>query len=325
MDHIYLSVDLGGTSLRVGVLNGSGEILKLETINSDEVREPHQLTKRLTNEFLKLEKVWQAEGCSIEGAGLGIPGLVDHDQGIIFQSPHFPKWRDFALQAALDESIPFPIYLENDANKAALGEAWFGAGKKLSDFIMLTLGTGVGGGIILDGKIFHGSCGFAGEVGHIVIDKDGLPGALGIQGTLETFASLSGLRIQLGVIQSGSHGIPRTDPIFKIDKNAPDMPEALERLAQAGNEYAQDLWQKFGEALACGVASLANAFGIFNFVIGGGVAGAWEMFYPHLKEEIPKRMYRTTAAKIQMLHAELGNQAGLIGGIPMVQQRLKGI
>lgn len=325
MEELYLSVDLGGTFLRVGVLGPRGEIHHLKTISSDEVRSPEQFTARLIKEILETHTQWQAQDHPIQGIALGVPGLVDPNNGIIFQSPHFPQWKDLALKAALEKKIPLPLFLENDANKAALGEAWFGAGKSLSDFIMLTLGTGVGGGIVWNKEIFHGSQGLAGEVGHMIIDKDGLPGALGIQGTLETFASLSGLRIQLGVIQSSSAGLPRTDPIFQVDKENHQMPETLEKLALAGNEYAQELWKKFGTALACGIASLANAFGIFNFILGGGLSEAWKLFFPYLKEELPKRMYSTTVAKVKILRSQLGKDAGLIGAVPMIKQGLKKI
>lgn len=322
MKPIFLSVDLGGTFLKLGLLEASGKALYLKTIPSDEVRQAFQLTERLIAEFLTLKENWESQGYQIRGAALGVPGLVDSKHGIIFQSPHFPQWHNFKLYDTLAPQLPFPLVLDNDANKAALGEAHFGAAKDIANFIMLTLGTGVGGGIVLDGAIFHGPQGLAGEVGHIIIDKDGMPGALGIQGTLETFASASGLRLRLSVIQSGSHGIPRTDPIFQLKPEAPDMPEHLERLAREGNTYAQSLWKTFGESLACGIASLANAFGIFNFVIGGGLAGAWGLFYPHCETEIPKRMYHTTAKKINILPTQLGQQAGLLGGIPMVQQYL---
>jgi glucokinase len=320
MKPLYLSVDLGGTHLRIAVLDDSGKIRELQKLSSEKVRRPEDLVARLIEGIEKFAQQFASPGLC--GVALGVPGLVQGDQGIIFQSPHFPEWKDFALVSALAKKISLPIFLENDANKAALGEAYLGAGKNFKDFVMLTLGTGIGSGIIVDRKIFHGSSGLAGEVGHIVIERHGLPGALGIRGTLETFASLSGLRLQLENFLGRSFADTANDPISSLDLKSPTLPEELARLAQEGNAIARDLWQDFGQALACGLACLTHVLGIFNFVIGGGLAGAWDHFYPAMMEELPERMYRSTFPWVKIERAQLGAEAGLLGGIPMIQQGL---
>jgi glucokinase len=321
MKEIYLSVDLGGTNLRLAALDDKGRILRHTTLESEQVRDPVSLVKCLAEELLKLQNDSTGGQAKVLGAGLGIPGLVDIREGNILQSPHFPQWDHFALKAELAPRLPFPIFVENDANKAALGEAWFGAGKGLSDFIMLTLGTGVGAGIIVHRQIFHGTHGFAGEVGHMVIDMAGLHGALKIRGTLETFASASGLRLHLQEWQKNK--IPKSDPLQRLSPDDPHLPEALVQWAKAGNPIATQLWDQFGRALACGIASLANILGIFDFILGGGLLGAWELFYPPFQEELPKRIYRATLDRVKIHQAQLGQDAGLIGGIPLVQQGLK--
>lgn len=323
MKELFLSVDLGGTSLRIGVLDSTGKILTQLTLNSDRVRKPQELVQCLTEEFLKFYQDTNLPGSAIVGAGLGIPGLVHQQEGKIFQSPHFPLWKNFALKNELQSRLPFPIFLENDANKAALGEAYFGAGKDLEDFVMLTLGTGIGAGIIFRRQVFHGSQGFAGEVGHIVIEREGLPGALGIQGTLETFASMSGLRLHLTEIQNAYAGDPEKDPICNLKVEDPKFPEKLAGMAKEGNVLAIGLWKQFGKALACGIASLANTLGIFNYVIGGGLTGSWDLFYPACQRELPKRIYPSTFQLIQIQRAQLGNEAGLVGAIPLIRQGMK--
>lgn len=317
MKERFLSVDLGGTNLRLAVLDGTGKILQVVVLDSETVRDSAQLVQCLARELPQLQS--HSNGV-IRGVGLGIPGLVDVRQGVILQSPHFPQWNHFALKKELAPHLPFPLFIENDANKAALGEAWFGAGKTLTHFVMMTLGTGVGAGIIADRKIFHGTEGFAGEVGHMVIDMNGLPGALNIRGTLETLASASGLKLQLQDWQKNK--IPQGDPLQKLNANDPRLPETLGRLAEQNNSVAIELWEQFGRALACGVASLANILGIFDFVLGGGLMGAWNLFYPAFTEELPRRIYRATAGRIQVHRAQLGQDAGLIGGVPLVQQGL---
>jgi glucokinase len=316
MQDLYLSVDLGGTSLRIAILDSEGKFHFSKVLESKKVRLESQLVDCLNEEFLRISRDPKLPGTAIVGAALGIPGLVNSDRGIIYQSPHFPQWKNFALLSRLAPDFPFPIIIDNDANKAALGEAWKGAGKDWEDFVMLTLGTGVGGGIIWRRKIFHGTEGLAGEVGHMVIERHGKPGALGIKGTLETFTSLSGLKLQWEQMKNTTQ-----DPEFaRLDPASSQLPEALVRLAQGENKPALAVWRDFGEALACGIASLANILGIFNFVIGGGLAGAWDLFSGPCREEIPKRSYATLAKKIKIVPAQLGNDAGLIGGVPMIQQ-----
>lgn len=321
MREIFLSVDLGGTNLRLAALDGSGKIIRHTALDSSTVRDSAALTECLAVELKKIQSDPALKEGSVQGVGLGIPGLVDVRKGTILQSPHFPQWNHFDLKKELSPRLPFPIFVENDANKAALGEAFFGAGKNLNDFVMMTLGTGVGAGIIVDRKVFHGTDGFAGEVGHMVIDMGGLPGALNIRGTLETFASASGLRLHLEELQKSK--IPKSDPLQKLSPQDPRLPEELVRLAQEQNPGAEKLWDQFGRALACGIASLANILGIFNFILGGGLLGAWDLFYPPFQEELPHRIYRSTLDRIKLHRAALGQDAGLIGGVPLVQQGLK--
>jgi glucokinase len=304
----------------MGILNAQGEIIFLNTWSSDQVRQAQDLIRLLTEEFLRLAQDPALPGSAIAGAALGIPGLVDPEQGIVYQSPHFPLWQNIPLGSELKSRLPFPCFIENDANKAALGEAAFGAGKDWRDFIMLTLGTGIGGGIIVGGKIFHGPLGFAGEVGHMVIDMHGLAGALGSRGTLESFASLSGLRLHLAEAQKAS---PADSAILALNTDSARLPEELAQLAKAGNKTAQGLWEVFGEALACGIASLSHSFGIFRFVIGGGLSGAWELFMKPCLREIPNRVYPFTSKLIQIVPATLGNEAGLMGGLPMILHQTK--
>jgi glucokinase len=318
MKKLYLSIDLGGTSLRSALLDSEANILELNTVSSDEVREPSQLNLVIIREVQKL--IPKSKDNSVVGLALGIPGLIDGQNGIIYQSPHFPLWKKVFLKEPLKNVFPFPIFMDNDANQAALGEAWKGAGKDWPHFVMLTLGTGIGGGILSEGKIFHGPLGFAGEVGHIIIDRNGLAGALGSRGTLETFCSQSGLRLHVKALQQEK--IPLPQEILNLDGDSAHLPEELQQLALGGSKTARELWEDFGKALACGLASLGHLLGIFRFIIGGGLIGAWDLFYPSCLQEISKRLYETSAKHLEILPAKLGNKAGLIGGVKMIEEGL---
>ena len=321
MSSCYLSVDLGGTSLRMALLDESGDVLARQLVSSDLVREEASLLRVLTQEAelfrFRAEKIER----ELHGMALGIPGLVDSARGIVRQSPHFPAWRDIALLDALQSLLPLPIVLDNDANQAALGEAWKGAGKTWPNFMLLTLGTGVGGGIIIDGSIFHGPNGFAGEVGHIVVDRNGLPGALGSQGTLESFASQSGLKLQLEARQGSRNPKKLSSAMQSLDPQDSALPKKLYDLALSGEKDALALWEDFGKALGCGIASLSLAFGFNRFVIGGGLSAAWQFFGKSCQEESTSRVYSTLAPELKIVTAELGEDAGLIGGARALQLR----
>ena len=322
MSEATLSVDLGGTSLRLALLDEAGEVLAQQVISSDLVRQAPDLIRVLSQEAelfrFRAEKIDR----EIRGMALGIPGLVDSQRGIVLQSPHFPAWREVALREALQNNLPFPVLMDNDANQAALGESWKGAGREWPSFIMLTLGTGIGGGIILNGQIFHGPSGFAGEVGHMVIERHGLPGALGSRGTLESLASQSGLRLQLEKWQCRPEGDAQVQRLRKLDPTDSKLPEQLFTLARDGDPGATAVWKDFGAALACGIASLSLAFGFERFVIGGGLSAAWEFFEKACREEISARVYSALAPRLEIVRAMLGNQAGLIGGVRAIQQAL---
>lgn len=316
MSSFYLSIDLGGTNLRTALLNAEGEILALRHLPSERLRDPEHLAERLIAECEGLKKSHASK--TIRGLALGIPGLIDGAKGVVHQSPHFPLWRHIPLKSLVAARFDCPVVMDNDANQAALGEAWLGAGRDWRDFVMITLGTGIGGGIIADGKIYRGPTGFAGEIGHIVIDRHGLAGALGSRGTLESIASQSGLRLQANHWQKTRRDL---SPQFQaLDTQSESLPEALLALAREGDLSSLALWKDFGEALACGIASLIHTLGIFNFVLGGGLTGAWDFFHPFCLEELRKRSYASTYDSIRLVRARLENNAGLIGGVPLIRQ-----
>jgi len=306
----FLSVDLGGTSLRMARFDGDAKLLESETIASARVRNPERLAEEIRALALKLSS---NEKSAISGLALGIPGLVDSRTGIVHRSPHFPEWRDVPLADQLQRDFSFPVSMDNDANQAALGESWKGAGRHWKDFFLITLGTGIGGGIILDGNIYRGPSGFAGELGHIVIDRGGHSGALGSAGTLETLASQSGLCASLQRLQKYSKNL--SPSLSACGAQASDLPRQLYDLAKSGDPDARAIWEDLGNALGAGIASTAHTLGIFKCVIGGGLSGAWEFFGDASLRTARSCSYDYTAAELEIVPAELGDQAGLIGGV----------
>lgn len=284
-----VGVDLGGTNVRYGIVSKGGKTTFERSRPVEGNRTPAKIIDILTD--IAREAKTRA---NISGIGIGAPGIVDFDAGSVIRSPHYPSWRDFELRALLAKRTGLPVVLDNDANMIAYGEAGYGAGKGLKNFVMITLGTGIGGGIVIDGKVFHGDHGFAGELGHQVIFFDGAHCDCGGRGCWETMVSIEGIR-----------------QISGLD------PKALFDMAANGDRRAFAAWQKFGEYFGAGVASLANVLGIFNFVIGGGIGNALKFFLGPAKKEITRRTFGETAKRLNLIPAGLGDMAGIMGSARM--------
>ncbi|MFO1519722.1 MAG: ROK family protein [bacterium] len=299
---VAIGVDLGGTDLKCGAVNATGRVMHSQRFPSDSKKGKQAVVRRLLS-AIAAEEAWAKEsGYQVVGVGLGVPGILSHATGIVHRSPHFPDWKDFALRSLLKKRLRFPFVLDNDANMAALGEGWRGRGKGRRNFILLTLGTGIGGGIVLDGNIFHGDSGFAGELGHLVIERNGRPCNCGGRGCLEMYASATGIQYDL-----------RSPSLRRRGPGGGQTAESLYHLALRGNKTAKKIFENFGQALGAGVASLANILDVEHFILGGGLSAAWKAFAPSVKKAIAQHTYPTTAKKIRLERAQLGNQAGLIG------------
>lgn len=311
-----IGVDLGGTNCRLGVVNGDGDIVHQETfaVGSERTHKAivNLLAKKINEICSTPANGLVAGGAKYEvrGAGVGAPGIIDFGRGTIIRSPHYPAWHNFELRKELSDALGMKVVLDNDANMIANGELWKGAGRGHNNFIMITLGTGIGGGIIADGRVFHGDEGFAGEIGHQVMQFDGQKCDCGGRGCWETIVSINGLKWLAGTSDD-----PRKDNFLKRFHGDAEKitPKSLFELAGDGDIFAGVVWKKFGAYLGAGIASLVNVLGIHTVVIGGGISHAWDFFIGEAKREIARRTYKETAARVVLKRAELGDAAGIIG------------
>ncbi len=307
---IALAVDLGGTNLRIGAVNGQGEVLQMEKIAA--LKDRAKLLEKIAQQIDQLSSSYLAQGDQIAGIALGFPGIVDPDKGLVHQSPHFSDWHDFAVTAYFKERFPWPVVLDNDANRIALGELWKGAGQGLQNFLLLTLGTGVGGAVVIQGKLFHGDSGFAGELGHICIEREGVSCECGSHGCLEAYVSATGIK---DLIRNSKDDSGKTIFFRKFGDDVEHLSvQQLYEAARDGDPFAHGIFKQMGHYLGIGIASLVNAFGIFHVLIGGGVSAAADFFIPAAKKEMSQRTYTETAKRVQILRCQLGDNAGLIGG-----------
>jgi glucokinase len=287
MTKVYaIGVDVGGTNVRAGLVDSKGKVIRQARQRVGSRRKPADmiaLIKRLIRS-LKLPSKGK-----VIGVGCGVPGIVDVRTGIIGRSPHFPEWKSFRFSKRLSQALGLPVVADNDANMNAVGEHQWGAAKGLENFVMLTLGTGIGGGIYINGEIYHGEHGYAGEVGHIVIERDGLDCDCGGWGCWEEYAAASFFE------RRGWGG------------------KKAERAAKAGDKEAKLLLKEYGRNLGIGIDSLINVLGITDFIIGGGLSRAADLFLPSARAEVKKRAFPQNSRRLKLKKSKLVDQAGVLG------------
>ena len=309
-----IGVDLGGTNLRIGAYTPSGGLLQAIQLHTRLADGRDAVASDICTAVRQLIASYSLH-MKLAGVGVGSPGPLELPAGILRQPPNLPGWDGFELRGTLERALSIPVDLQNDANVAALAECVLGRGKSLGvhSLCMLTLGTGVGGGIIFQGKIWDGISGMAGEVGHLNIwTEGGLSCGCGSSGCLEAHASATGVR-RLAE-QAIAHGTAKGLAALYASNPAFDARDVAE-LAQAGDADANVIFEKVGRSLGIGLASLVNTLNLPLYLLGGGLANAWDLFCPALFEELQRRsyVYRLTGGKTEVTTAELGPDAGLLG------------
>ena len=309
MRQFSIGVDLGGTNLRASAVTPEGEVLEDFAIPTEASDGPDRVVERMVHGIREVRE--GHSGSELIGIGVGVPGLVRLDSGVIAQAPNLPGWQDFPLKQRLEDWLDLPVLVENDANAAALGEVWLGAGVDVDSLILLTLGTGIGGGIISRGRIVHGADGMAGEIGHMTVDPNSphLCGC-GNVGCLEAEASGTAIR-KMGTEAAKSGRSPRL--LALLEEEGWLTPLLVAQAADEGDEAAKEIFVHMGSALGVNLAGIINAFNFPLYLLGGGVLASWDLFAPTMMAEVRKRSitYRATHTRIEK--ARLGSKAGIFG------------
>jgi glucokinase len=302
MPDFSIGVDLGGTNLRIAAVSREGQFLERVNLEAKVGRGPNLVINEMCDAILRLTGQYQDAGKFL-GAGIGIPGIIDIEAGMVRKSANLPGWEDYPVRAEIERRLGAKVILDNDANFAALGEKWMGAGRDAASMAILTLGTGIGGGIVLNEKIFHGMNGMAGEFGHVPIEREGYPCGCGSYGCAEKYASASAvMRMAREAIASGEAPALAKAANSNTEFNA----KAVYDLAMQGDEHSQTIFQSFGKALGFLLAGLVNSLNLEMFVIGGGVVSAWDAFAPAMFEELRARslVYAVTGPQAPQKNAE---------------------
>ncbi len=316
MAKLAVGVDIGGTNLRFGLVDEHGRILARKRMPTKGHEGVEKSLGRIRQGVAGLIKKAEDLGHTVVGVGVGCPGIISHKDGVVRFSPNMPGWIDVALRSYLEGSFSRPAVVENDANAYALGEAWQGAGRGASSLVCITLGTGVGGGIILDGKVWRGADGMAGEVGHITVNPNGPACPCGNRGCLERYSSATAIVEMAGrALLKGE-----TSVLSKAYRKAPETltAEAVDKAARSGDLLSRRIYAEAGTRLGIALAGLINLLNVEKIVIGGGMAGAWDLFIGPLRAEVGKRAFEIPAARCEILPGTLGDDAGIIGSAGLV-------
>ena len=310
-DSLVFAVDLGGTHLRAALVDDTGRILKQlkqETPKGDSA-------DCIINALANAAEQWSDEKQRVVATSIMVPGAVDSDKAVVLQAPNLPSLVNFGLKAALEQRLGWPVFLENDANAAAVGEMWLGAARSCRDVMSVTLGTGVGGGLILDGKLWRGSHGSGGEIGHTTVDPfSGLRCKCGNTGCLELFASATAI---VRMTRESLSQFPETR-LTSVELCAKRVYEA----GREGDELALDVFKRFGMYLGIGLANIINLIDPQIIVITGGAANGWDLFAGEMYRQVEERAFRATAQQVRIARAECGDNAGLLGAAWLAQTGL---
>lgn len=289
-----IGIDLGGTGIKLGRFLEDGTCLDSSTVPTPQPATPEAILEAILAAVSPLNRDGQCVAL-----GVGIPGPTDSGGRTAKVAINLANWYDIPLADWLEKRTGLPAVLANDANCAGLGEAWLGAGKGFRNSILLTLGTGVGGAIILDGQLFVGPQGAAGELGLITLNPDGPPCNSGNQGSLEQYVSVPAIRRRTG-----------------------KDPAEWGKLARAGDREALAFWQDYGRLLGAGLASSIYILTPEVAIIGGGISASAAFFFPALLAEIERRVLPSSRLGLTVSVAQLGHRAGMVGAARLAWQRL---
>ena len=293
-----IGVDLGGTNLRAAAIDTSGAMLEKISGRTDLKAGRDAVIEDMVTAIRALRDHFGTD--QLAGIGVAVPGFIELQTGLIVGSNNLSDFDGFPLRDELSRQLEKPVILENDANAAAMGEKWLGAGRDVQDLVLLTLGTGIGGGIIVNGRILHGFVGMAAELGHMTVIPDGNPCGCGNNGCLEKHASATAIGAMGRMLQLA------------------DNPTALDvyNLALGEGEdsrRARHIFEVMATALGIAIANLVNIFNSPLYLLSGGPLPAWDFFSPALFREVQTRSFTYRNTKTRIEKATLGNEAGLYG------------
>ena len=296
-----IGIDLGGTNLRVALVSEEGEIIrKVKKSSSEEIFGS------------LLESIEAINNSDVVGIGLGVAGIIDRKNGRVFSSPNLRAVEGIELISGIQRKFHVPVFIENDANVAALGEKVSGAGKNFENFVLLTLGTGIGGGIIYKGELLDVSA----EIGHMSINSEAEKCTCGNVGCLENYASARAMIAKtVAMLEKGTESLLKDcckGSIYKI------TPEDIYKAALEGDTLSREILRESGKALGVGLANLINILSPEAIILAGGLVGAWNIYVQEAIREASRRAFKDLFDSVKIIPSSLGDEAGVVGAASLV-------
>jgi len=299
---LAIGVDLGGTNIKGGVVDQNGQILRRLSVQTQAQEGP----ERILDQIARLVQELKGER-GIEGVGVGCPGLVEPTLGVVRDPPNLAGWQEVNVKRELEERLELRVEVANDVNAAALGELYFGAGRGVSNFICITLGTGVGGGLILDGKLFTGSRGVAGEIGHLPVNIFGPRCRCGNYGCLERYVGAE------YIVERAQKKLKDNPASLLSSLEGELTPKLIAQAAQKGDKLAKEVFRETGEIIGAALSGAVNLLNPELIIVGGGVAQAGELVLEPIRRTLVERAMNRESQGVKVVPALLEEDAGLIG------------
>jgi glucokinase len=298
----YLGIDIGGTNIKIATVSATAEVVERGLIET-------RAEEGAARAFTRIHAAARTLGPDgIEGVGIGCAGLVNEERGMLASSPNLKAWEGVALARLASKHFSVPILIQNDATVAAYGESVV-RGTRGKNLVLLTLGTGVGGGIVVDGQIVRGVTGFGAELGHITVERNGAPCHCGLKGCLEAYAGSYGIvRTAQGRARTARAGKLSVIDVFKA--------------AKSGEKWAQETVRITGEYLGIGIGILLNTLNPSVVVIGGGISASLPALLPHIRRSMARHAFREMIREARIERARLGNDAGMVGAAMLVRDAI---
>lgn len=296
---VWIGLDLGGTAVKAAAVDPRGRLLAWDEVVLED-RAPKAVASLMSRMAKSLH---ETAGGRLRGIGVGTPGPIDFERGVVTIAPNLPGWRNVPLARMVGSLVRARTVIENDANAAAYGESWLGAGRGCRSVVLYTLGTGIGGGIVLEGRVWHGQNGGAGELGHVPVVPNGRTCSCGARGCVEAYASAKSVTKRFRSL------LARRRRSRATGRDAREICDAARR----GDPLAREVIEEAGRFLGLGVAGMVNAINPEIVILGGGMSAAGEPLFGSVRAAVRAHVLAPLRKGLRVVRARLGNQAGAIG------------
>ena len=315
MKKYRIGVDVGGTNVKIALVDKEGSIVYSNTTPTRAEMGYEYTISNIKQAIVDLMKETKTDKTTIEGIGFGFPGQIDCDAGVVRVSPNIPGWNNVPIAKIVEKEFGIPTKVDNDVRCAALGELAFGAGKGCKNLVCITVGTGIGSGLIINGKLVRGADNAAGEIGHIKLQMhDGPICGCGDSGCLEAFASGPSI-----VAMAQEYILGGKSTKYRELANPEITPYVVAEAAKQGDKVALKIFERMGKYIGIGLASVVNLLNPEKIVIGGGVADAGDILFTPIINTLKKRAMPIQAKSVSVVPAQLGNAAGVIGASLLIE------